>query len=98
MKTNYFKMMIAAVVGVFLLCHTLQADATAKDATPITKEEAAKKFPQAKGHYPMGEFSIHSPRGWISSPYPPHDMYNCSKIPGGGLVLDTHVNRVFVRP
>jgi hypothetical protein len=67
-------------------------------ATPITKEEAAKKCPMQKGNYPMGERDSHQPSGWINSPFPPRTMYDCSKIGHGELVLDTHVNRVFTRP
>jgi hypothetical protein len=68
-------------------------------ATPITPEEAAKKYPAPKGGaYPPGERDPHKPSGQISSPYPPHDVYDCSNIAHGGLVLDTHVKKVFVRP
>jgi hypothetical protein len=67
-------------------------------ATPITKEEAAKKCPMQKGNYPMGERDNHQPSGWINSPFPPRVMYDCSKIGHGQLVYDPHVNRVFTRP
>jgi hypothetical protein len=68
-------------------------------ATPITPEEAAKKYPPPKGGtYPPGERDPHKPSGQIMSPYPPRTVYDCSKIGHGGLVLDTHVNKVFVRP
>jgi hypothetical protein len=68
-------------------------------ATPITKEEAAKKYPPPKsGQYPAGERDPHKASGVITSPYPPHTEYDCSKINHGDLVLDTHVKRVFIRP
>jgi hypothetical protein len=67
-------------------------------ATPITPEEAAKKYPALKGKYPVGERDAHKPSGIITSPYPPHKDFDCSKIAHGGLVLDTRANKVFSRP
>src|SRR5438270_11861048 len=68
-------------------------------ATPITKEEAAKKYPLPSGKsYPLGERDNHKPSGWVNSPYAPRQMLDCSNIGHGQLVLDTHVNKVFVRP
>jgi hypothetical protein len=67
-------------------------------ATPITPEEAAKKYPALKGKYPVGERDPHKASGVISSPYPPHQEFDCSKVAHGGLVLDTRTNKVFVRP
>jgi hypothetical protein len=67
-------------------------------ATPITPEEAAKKYPAPKGKYPVGERDPHKGSGVITSPYPPHKEFDCSKVAHGGLVLDTHANKVFVRP
>jgi len=67
-------------------------------ATPITKEEAAKKYPLPGGkNYPAGDRDIHKPSGWVNSPYS-RDVYDCSNIARGGLVLDTHVNKLFTRP
>ena len=67
-------------------------------ATPITKEEAAKKYPAPRSGYPPGDRTYTHIPGHILSPYPPHQEYECSKIAHGELVLDTHVNKVFVRP
>ena len=67
-------------------------------ATLITPQEAAKKYPAAKGKYPAGERDPHKPDGIVNSPYPPRTEFDCSQVPHGGLVLDTHVNKVFVRP
>ena len=66
--------------------------------TPITPQEAAKKYPPPKGGYPKGERDPHKADGVVNSPYPPRTEFDCSNIPHGGLVLDTHVNKVFVRP
>ena len=66
--------------------------------TAITPEEAAKKYPAPKGKYPMGERDPHNADGVVNSPYPPRTAFDCSNIPHGGLVVDTHVNKVFVRP
>jgi hypothetical protein len=67
-------------------------------ATPITKEEAAKKYPAPKGGYPIGDRPYTHTPNHILSPYPPHSEMDCSNIAHGGLVLDTHTNKVFVRP
>jgi hypothetical protein len=67
-------------------------------ATPITKEDAAKKYPAPSAGYPVGDRPYTHIPGHVLSPYPPHQEYECSKIARGGLVLDTHANKVFVRP
>jgi len=67
-------------------------------ATPITKEEAAKKYPAPKGGYPAGTREPHMKSGIIQSPYSPHSQFDCSSIGHGELVLDTHANQVFLRP
>src|ERR1041384_1743799 len=67
-------------------------------ATPITEEEAKKKYPMPGGKaYPVGDRDIHKPSGWVTSPHSGQD-FDCSQIPYGGLVLDTKANKVFVRP
>lgn len=78
---------------------TQQGAAGSIVATPVTKEDAAKKYPPpSSGKYPMGERDPHKPSGVVTSPYPPHKEYDCSQIAHGDLVLDTHVNKVFIRP
>jgi hypothetical protein len=67
-------------------------------AKQISPEDAAKKYPAPKGKYPAGERDPHKPDGIVNSPYPPRTEFDCSIIAHGGLVLDTHVNKVFVRP
>ena len=67
-------------------------------ATQITPQEAAKKYPAPKSGYPMGERDPHKASGIVNSPYPPHTEYDCSQVPHNGLVLDPHVNKVFIRP
>jgi hypothetical protein len=67
-------------------------------ATQVTPQDAAKKYPAPKGKYPMGERDPHNADGVVNSPYPPRTAFDCSNVPHGGLVLDTHVNKVFVRP
>jgi hypothetical protein len=66
-------------------------------ATPITKEEAAKNYPPPKGGYPSGENSKSAP-GMITSPYPPHKVFDCKKIGHNELVVDTVAKKVFARP
>jgi hypothetical protein len=68
------------------------------DATPLTKAEANKKYPSKTGTYPAATRDAHDASGVVSSPYPPHDKYNCSKVNHGGLVLDVHAKQVFVYP
>jgi hypothetical protein len=75
-----------------------QGSGGAAVATAITPQEAAKKYPAPKGKYPMGERDAHKADGVVTSPYPPRTDFDCSNVPHGGLVLDTHVNKVFVRP
>jgi hypothetical protein len=78
---------------------TQQGAAGTAVAIAVTPEDAAKKYPPpSSGKYPVGERDPHKPSGVVLSPYPPHDGYDCSQIAHGGLVLDTHVNKVFVRP
>ena len=98
MKTNYLKIICAAVLGAFLLGTSLQAGGPPIEAKAITKEEAAKKYPAPKSGYPPGERDVHKASGIVSSPYPPHQEYDCKGVGHGELVLDTHTNKVFVRP
>jgi len=75
-----------------------QGAGNATVATQITPQEAAKKYPAPKGGYPIGERDPHKSSGLVNSPYPPHTEFDCSKVPHNGLILDTHVQKVFVRP
>ena len=75
-----------------------RAEAGAIEAKAITKEEAAKKYPVKGGAYPLAQRDPTHPSGVVTSPYPPHEKYNCSKVNHGGLVLDTRVNKLFVYP
>jgi hypothetical protein len=97
-KPSYAKPAAAATPPTGSQASGVKASGGATMATPITPEEAAKKYPAPKGGYPAGERDPHKPSGQVSSPYPPHDVYDCSNIAHGGLVLDTHVKKVFVRP
>jgi len=108
MKTSSLKITSVAVLGLFVLATTVCAQggpATAgsgsgqvMEAKQITKTEAEKKYPPPSSGYPMGERDAHQASGIVSSPYPPHQKFDCSKVPHGGFVLDTHINKVFVRP
>jgi hypothetical protein len=68
------------------------------EATAVTKADAEKKYPPKSGTYPPGSRDAHDPSGVVSSPYPPYQKYNCSKINHGGLVLDVRAKQVFVYP
>jgi hypothetical protein len=110
MKANCLKILSAVVTGLFVLGTTLYAqggrDAVdsrtthpVMTATAITKADAEKKYPAPKiGHYPLGTRNPHDPSGVVTSPYPPYQQYDCSKVAHGGLVLDIRAKRVFVYP
>ena len=113
MKIKSLKIVSTLVIGVFLLGTNLYAQGTdsrigsiarergekgAIEATPLTKAEADKKYPSKSKTYPAGTRDAHDPSGVVSSPYPPHEKYNCSKVNHGGLVLDVHAKQVFVYP
>ena len=113
MKNKSLKILSAITIALAVLGTTLYAQGTdsrigsiarerqekqATQATPITKAEADKKYAAQGGKYPMGQRDPHDPYGVVQSPYPPHERYDCSKVGHGALVLDTKVNKVFVRP
>jgi hypothetical protein len=113
MKIKSLKIVSTLVIGVFLLGTNLYAQGTdsrigsiarergekgAIEATPLTKAEADKKYPSKSKTYPLGIRDAHDASGVVSSPYPPHEKYNCSKVNHGGLVLDVHAKQVFVYP
>jgi hypothetical protein len=106
MKTKSLKTISTVVASVFVLSTTLYAQGIDSrighaviEATAITKADAEKKYPPPAGGYPTGQRDPHDPSGLVSSPYPPHQKYDCSKkVAHGGLVLDVKVNKVFVRP
>jgi hypothetical protein len=64
----------------------------------ITKADAEKKYPPRGGHYPPATRNPHDPSGVVTSPYPPYQQYDCSKVAHGGLVLDIRAKHVFVYP
>jgi hypothetical protein len=97
MKMKSLKIISALVLGVFLLGTTLYAQGidtrtshAVMTAEGITKEDAQKKYPAPHG----GTY----PPGLVTSPYPPYQKYDCSKINHGGLVLDVRAKKVFVYP
>jgi hypothetical protein len=113
MKKKSLKILSAITIALGVLTTSLYAQGTdsrigsiarergekgAIDATPLTKAEADKKYPSKSGGYPLATRDAHDASGVVSSPYPPHDKYNCSKVNHGGLVLDVHAKQVFVYP
>jgi hypothetical protein len=109
MKANSLKILSAVVTALFVLSMTLYAQGgrDAVDsrtshppmtATAITKADADKQYPPKGGHYPPGTRSPHDPSGVVTSPYPPYQQYDCSKVAHGGLVLDVRAKHVFVYP
>jgi hypothetical protein len=110
MKANSLKILSAVVTALFVLGTSLYAqggrDAVdsrtthpVMTATAITKADAEKKYPAPKGgHYPPGTRNPHDPSGVVTSPYPPYQQYDCSKVAHGGFVLDVRAKKVFVYP
>jgi len=113
MKNKSLKILSAITIALAVLGTTVYAQGTdsrigsiarerqekaAIQATPITKAEAQKKYPLKSGTYPPATRDAHDPSGVVSSPYPPHEKYNCSKVNHGGLVIDEHAKQVFVYP
>jgi hypothetical protein len=113
MKMKALKILSAITIALAVFGTTLYAQGTdtrigsiarergekgATEAKAITKAEADKKYPVKGGAYPVGQRDAHDPSGVVVSPYPPHEKYDCSKVAHGALVVDTKVNKVFVRP
>jgi hypothetical protein len=109
MKTKSLNIVSTLVISVFVLgttAYAQQRDAIdtrtshpVMEATAITKEDAQTKYPAAKGGvYPPGNRNPHDESGVVSSPYPPYQKYNCSKVNHGGLVLDVRAKKVFIYP
>jgi len=110
MKTKSLKIASAIVIAFFALSTTVSAQGGRQgvdsgrsrpivQGKAITKAEAEKNYPPPKGgEYPMGERDPHDAPYVITSPYPPHQKFDCTKIARGGLVLDTTANKVFVSP
>ena len=107
MKANSLKILSTLVTGLFVLGTTLYAQKDAVDtrtsrpvmtATAITKADAEKKYPPKGGNYPPGTRNPHDASGVVTSPYPPYQQYDCSKVAHGGLVLDVRAKHVFIYP
>jgi hypothetical protein len=113
MKKKSMKILSAITIVSFALSTAVYAQGTdsrigsiqrergekgAVEAKAISKADAEKKYPAKGGAYPQGQRDPHDASGIVTSPYPPHDKYDCSKIAHGALVLDPSANKVFVRP
>ena len=113
MKKKSLKILSASTIALFVLGTTVYAQGTdsrigsiarerqekqAIAAKAITKAEAEKKYPMKGGAYPTAQRDPHDPSGVVTSPYPPHEKYDCSKVAHGGLAVDVKVNKVFVYP
>jgi hypothetical protein len=113
MKMNSLKILSAITIALGVLGTTAYAQGTdsrigsiarerqekqATEAKAISKADAEKKYPVKGGAYPVGQRDPHDTPGIVTSPYPPHERYDCSKVAHGALVVDTKANKVFVRP
>jgi hypothetical protein len=103
MKTNYLRILCGVALGFFVLdsINPIRAAGTADATIPqeVSPADAAKKYPPDKsGKYPDGFGTKDSSvAGFIQSPYSSR-VYDCRKVKRGALILDTSVNKVFVRP
>ncbi|HEU5246518.1 MAG TPA: hypothetical protein VFU09_05460 [Candidatus Udaeobacter sp.] len=106
MKANSLNILAAAVIGILALGTTVYAQGidtrtthAVMQAEAITKADAEKKYPPPHGgNYPPGSRDPHDASGLVTSPYPPYQKYDCSKIAHGSLVLDIRAKKVFLRP
>jgi len=110
MKLNSLKILSAVVISFFVLGSAVHAQMSGRDpvdsrtshpimaATAITQADAEKKYPAKGGQYPRGNRNPHDPSGVVSSPFPPYQQYDCSKVAHGGLVLDVRAKHVFIYP
>jgi hypothetical protein len=108
MKPKFTKTITTVVAALFALGTTLYAQGTDSrinqghrviEATAITKADAEKKYPPPKGGtYPPATRDAHEKSGVVTSPYPPYQQYDCSKVNHGGLVVDIRARHVFVYP
>lgn len=99
MKTYYFRILSALVLGLFVLSTPLRVSGqTPLTAVVVTPEDAAKKYPPPKGGYPEGMATKTSTGGFFASPYSSSRVYDCRKIKKGAFVLDESAKKVFVRP
>jgi hypothetical protein len=91
--------MSAAVLGLFVISTALYAFDVPEKATPISKEEAMKKYPPPKGGYPVAEVNTAPGQtgGFFKSPYSRH-MFDCREIMKNQLILDPYAKKVFARP
>ncbi|MEP6603050.1 MAG: hypothetical protein ABJB69_03790 [Spartobacteria bacterium] len=96
---------LSAILLAIFVSAPLTAFAVGGDAQPpteITAEDAAKKYPPPVGKkYPEGLPSeianTSTGGGFFRSPYSSR-VFDCRKIKSGALLLDTSVNKVFIRP
>jgi hypothetical protein len=107
MKSKSLKIVSALLLGLLVQGTWLYAQGfsdtrtshSVLEATAITKADAEKKYPPPHGGtYPTANRDPHDASGLVTSPYPPYQKYDCSKISHGALVLDVRVKKVFVRP
>ena len=110
MKANSLKILSTVAVSLFALGSALHGQMSGRDpvdsrtshpimtATAITKADADQKYPAKGGQYPRGNRNPHDPSGIVSSPFPPYQQYDCSKVSHGGLVLDVRAKHVFIYP
>ncbi len=108
MKLKSMKLIGVVLVGLLAIGTTLNAQGTDSrinqghrviEASAITKADAEKKYPPPQGSkYPVATRDAHDKSGVVTSPYPPYQQYDCSKVNHGGLVFDIRAKHVFVYP
>jgi hypothetical protein len=100
MKTKSVALLSALALCLCCIAGPAYALGEPEKATPISKQEAMKKYPPPRGGYPVAErpTEMRATGGFYKSPYPPYTNYDCREIKKNQLVLDTHVKKVFALP
>jgi hypothetical protein len=104
MKKNWFAVFAALIVGLsgLTFVHTAAAEigAPATPATPISLQDAMKKYPPPSGGYPVAErarMGQGQSAGIYQSPYSGR-RFDCREIKANELVLDPFAKKVFRLP
>jgi len=104
MKKNWFTLFISLIIGLsgLTLAETAAAQmaAPAVPATPISQQDAMKKYPPPPGGYPVAErarMGQGQTPGIYQSPYSSR-RFDCREIKANELVLDPFAKKVFRLP
>ena len=104
MKKNWFTLFAALIMGLsnipFSKTAAAQVGAPVVPATPISYQEAMKKYPPPPTGYPVAErarMGQGQTPGIYQSPYSSR-RFDCREIKANELVLDPYAKKVFRLP